>query len=83
MGRNILSICDSCEEYIFHLRDRAGVPNLKLSKRVGKFTMDGKLIAEYRSVAYAAEQHNVRSWSIISNIQGKTKHARGHSWRYL
>lgn len=60
-----------------------GVPNLNLSKRIGKYTLDGEFIEEYRSVAYAAEMHNTRPGNIVQHMKGQTKHARGFLWKYI
>lgn len=60
-----------------------GKPNLYLEKRVGKYTLDGEFVEEYRSVRHAARVIGCNNTNIIANIQGRSKHAMGYLWRYL
>lgn len=54
------------------------------NKKVGKFTIDGKLIAEYNSIQEAANKENngVRV-SIDNVVHGKRKTLKGFIWKFL
>lgn len=54
------------------------------NKKIGKFTIDGKLIAEYNSIQEAANKENngVRV-SIDNVVHGKRKTLKGFIWKFL
>lgn len=51
-------------------------------KPVVQYTLDGKVVAEYWSVADAARQSKCHESNIIGCCQGKYKQAAGYLWRY-
>lgn len=54
------------------------------NKKIGKFTIDGKLIAEYNSIQEAANKENngVRV-SIDNVVHGRRKTLKGFIWKFL
>jgi hypothetical protein len=53
------------------------------SKRVAQYTEDGIKIAEYKSIAYAAEITGVGRTSINNVLSGWTNTAGGYLWEYV
>lgn len=47
MGRNILSICDNCEEYIFHLRGKEGDYMQKFQNIHLEHEHDTRIVSDY------------------------------------
>lgn len=58
--------------------------NKTSNRRVGKFTKDGELVAEYNSIQEAAnaENNGVRV-SIDNVVHGKRKSLKGFIWKFL
>ena len=47
MGRNILSICDQCNEYIFHLRGKEGDLMQKFQNLHQKHERYTRIVSDY------------------------------------
>ena len=58
--------------------------NKTSNRRVGKFTKDGELVAQYNSIQEAAntENNGIRI-SIDNVVHGKRKFLKGFIWKYL
>lgn len=58
--------------------------NKTSNRRVGKFTKDGELVAEYNSIQEAAnaENNGIRV-SIDNVVHGKRKSLKGYIWKFL
>ena len=58
--------------------------NKTSNRRVGKFTKDGELVAQYNSIQEAAntENNGIRI-SIDNVVHGKRKSLKGFIWKYL
>lgn len=53
-----------------------------LSRPVLKFSKDGILLNEYKSIIEATNKNNFKSNTITSNLIGKSKSAGGFVWKY-
>ena len=54
------------------------------NRKIGKFNMDGKLVAEYNSIKEAADkQNNGVRISIDNVLHGRRKTLKGYIWKFL
>jgi hypothetical protein len=54
-----------------------------LSKRVAMYSLDGILVREYAGVMDASRDLKISDSSIRSNIYGKQKTCKGHTFKYI
>ena len=58
--------------------------NKTSNKKVGKFNLDGELLAEYDSVKEAADKENNGIRVSIDNVlHGRRKTLKGYIWKFL
>ena len=55
----------------------------KYYKKVGQYSLDGKLIKIFNSIKEASEFYGITNSSIVQNLKGKTKKCVNSIWRYL
>ena len=66
-----------------HRENKYDVESDKCAKAVEQYTLDGKFVREYRSVAEATRENGFPNRTNISvNLSGRTKSAYGFVWKY-
>lgn len=56
---------------------------LKYYKKIGQYSLDGKLIKKFDSIKEDSIFYNITDSAIIQNLKGKTKTCLKTIWRYL
>lgn len=59
------------------------IQTLGSAKRVGQYTKDGELVAEYPSASDAARAMNLTKHSIADCCRGRQKTSAGYIWKYI
>ena len=52
------------------------------NKEVQQYSVDGELIAAYKSTVYASQVTGISGTSITNNLKGRSKTAGGYVWKY-
>ena len=60
---------------------RKGIPNDFKAIKVSQYTLDGKFLAEFRSLQDAADSVGIHSSNITVFLKGKSKQAGGFLWK--
>lgn len=53
------------------------------NKPIQQYSIDGELLATYKSTVYATQITGIKSTCITNNLKGKSRTAGGYVWKYL
>lgn len=70
--------------WVDRFENSCGNPNTPTTpnKPVLQYTLDGKLIKEYRSAIQASKELNINQANIVHCLKGKYKYSGGYIWKY-
>lgn len=66
-----------------YVQKHLGYNNPKLSKPIGQYTLDGRLIKIWPSLSEAARQLGLRTGSLTRACRGERKTYKGFIWKYI